>query len=94
MDGKIVGECRLSKPIITVGRLSSNDVQVPNQRVSRLHAKIRASDGTWMIEDAESVNGIVYRGKRVEKVVLTNGDSIYIAPNTLLRYETAPASAN
>src|SRR5581483_9961608 len=29
LDGKIIGERLLNKPILTVGRLSSNDVQVP-----------------------------------------------------------------
>ena len=41
VDGKIVGQRMLDKPVLTVGRLSGNDIQVPSQRVSRLHAKIR-----------------------------------------------------
>jgi ABC-type multidrug transport system ATPase subunit len=87
LDGKVISERRLDKPVLTVGRLSGNDIQVPNQRVSRLHAKIRSEDGAWVIEDAESVNGILYNGKRIEKLVLSSGDVIHIAPGAVLRFQ-------
>ena len=88
IDGKTISERLLDKPMLTIGRLSSNDVSVPNQRVSRLHAKIRSENGMWIIEDADSVNGIVYQGRRVERLVLTNGDRVYIAPSVVLHYQT------
>jgi FHA domain len=90
LDGKIISDRPLTKPIMTVGRLSGNDVPVPSQRVSRLHAKIRWENGRWLIEDAESLNGLVYRGKRVDKLVLTNGDRIYVSPTAVLQYVTTP----
>ncbi len=88
VDGKIVGERALNKPSLTVGRLSGNDVQIPSQRVSRLHAKIHEENGTWVIEDAESLNGLVYRSQRVDRIVLSNGDRIYLAPTALLQFVT------
>jgi energy-coupling factor transporter ATP-binding protein EcfA2 len=87
LDGKIIGARPLDKPVLTVGRLSGNDVQVPNQRVSRLHAKLRHQHGTWVIEDADSVNGIMYKGNRVERLPLSNGDRVYLAPTAALHYE-------
>jgi pSer/pThr/pTyr-binding forkhead associated (FHA) protein len=90
LDGKVIGERLLNKPVMTVGRLSGNDVQVPSQRVSRLHAKIRWENGRWLIEDAESLNGLVYRGNRVDKLTLTNGDRIYVAPTAVLQYVSTP----
>ncbi|MBA2288468.1 MAG: ATP-binding cassette domain-containing protein [Ktedonobacteraceae bacterium] len=90
LDGKVVGERLLDKSLLTVGRLSGNDILVPNQRVSRLHAKIRSENNGWVIEDAESVNGIVYQGNRVDRIALKNGDRIYIAPTAALLYQTAP----
>src|SRR5713101_2182002 len=33
IDGKVIGERALNKPVLTVGRLSGNDVQIPAQRV-------------------------------------------------------------
>ncbi len=88
LDGRVIGERELNKPILTVGRLTSNDVQVPSHRVSRLHAKIRWENGGWFIEDAESLNGLIYRGQRVDRLVLSNGDRIHVAPGAVLQYRT------
>ncbi|MBV9020064.1 MAG: ATP-binding cassette domain-containing protein [Ktedonobacteraceae bacterium] len=87
LDGKIIGEQRLDKPVLSVGRLAGNDVSIPNQRVSRLHAKIRWENAAWIIEDADSVNGLVYEGSRVERHVFSNGDRIYVAPTAVLHYQ-------
>lgn len=87
LDGKTIGEYRLNKPELTVGRQSSNDVRIPDQRVSRLHARIRWVNGAWVIEDADSVNGLICQGNRVERHILTNGDRIYIAPRAAILYE-------
>jgi ABC-type multidrug transport system fused ATPase/permease subunit len=90
VDGKITGERKLDKPVLTVGRLSSNDIQVPSQRVSRLHAKIRWENNAWVIEDADSLNGLVIRGQLVERHVLSNGDRIHLAPTVVIRFELIP----
>jgi ABC-type multidrug transport system fused ATPase/permease subunit len=89
VDGKVVNSRVLDKPLMNIGRLSSNDIHVPSQRVSRLHAKIRAANGNWIIEDAESLNGLVYQGQRVDYLALKSGDRIYIAPTAVLHYQTA-----
>lgn len=90
VDGKLVGTCQLNKPILNVGRLSGNDVQVPSQRVSRLHAKIRWMNGSWLIEDADSLNGLSYKGQRVDRHTLSHRDRIYLAPTAVLQYEIMP----
>jgi ABC-type multidrug transport system ATPase subunit len=89
VDGKVVGERKLDKSVLTVGRLASNDIPVPSQRVSRLHAKIRwdKGSGSWVIEDAESLNGLTYQGNRVDQHSLSRGDRIYIAPTAVVQYE-------
>jgi ABC-type multidrug transport system fused ATPase/permease subunit len=89
VDGKIVGQRLLDKPVLTIGRLSSNDIQVPSQRVSRLHAKIRwiKENGTWVIEDAESLNGLILHGQRVDQHTLQQGDRIHVAPTAVIQYE-------
>src|SRR6266849_2934542 len=45
MNGKTLGEYQLSKPIYTIGRFPASDIQIPSQRVSRLHALIRWKNG-------------------------------------------------
>lgn len=89
VDGKVVNQRALNKPALTIGRLSSNDIHVPSQRVSRLHAKIRALNGAWVIEDAESLNGLVYQGQRVDHLTLNPGDRIFVAPGAVLQYQSA-----
>jgi len=88
VDGKVIGVRKLDKPVLTIGRLSSNDVLVPSQRVSRMHARILWENGMWLIEDADSLNGIAYQGRRVDRHVLSNGDKIFLAPDSTLFYET------
>jgi ATP-binding cassette subfamily B protein len=91
VDGKSFSAIQLNKPLLTVGRLSGNDIHVPSQRISRLHARVRwvPEQNAWVIEDAESLNGLVYQGQRVERLALSNGDRIYLAPGTILSYESA-----
>jgi len=86
LDGKIIGERLLDRAMLTVGRLSGNDVQIPSQKVSRLHAKIRYENGSWLIEDADSANGLVYRGSRINRLVLNDGDKVYVAPTAILHF--------
>jgi ATP-binding cassette subfamily B protein len=89
LNGKVVSEHLLNKPVLTIGRLSGNDVAIPNQRVSRLHAKIQWENGSWVIEDADSVNGLIYQGNRIDRLALHNGDRIYIAPTAALLYKSS-----
>src|SRR6266699_716354 len=88
IDGKVIGKRSLNKPMLTIGRLSENDIQVVSQRVSRLHARIRWENGSWVIEDAESLNGLIYQGQRVDQLTLRNGDCIRLAPTVVLQFVT------
>ncbi len=87
MDGKTIGEYQLRKPIYTIGRFPTSDIQIPSQRVSRLHAIIRWKNDAWVIEDAESLNGLTCQGQRIDQLALVDGDLIYIDPTILLQYE-------
>ncbi len=89
IDGKVIGQYRLekSKPMVTIGRLEVNDIVVPSRSVSRMHARLCLNGDKWLIEDTESLNGLIYRGDRVEYHTLMNGDCILLAPKAVLRYE-------
>ena len=55
--------------VLLVGRASSNDVVLEHPSVSKLHARLRAeNDGFW-IEDAGSQNGSDIDGERITKPV-------------------------
>lgn len=89
IDGKVVDKYQLdkSKPMMTIGRLEVNDIVVPSRSVSRMHARLRLNGDIWLIEDTESLNGLMYHGDRVDQCMLTNGDRILLAPKVALRYE-------
>jgi ABC-type multidrug transport system fused ATPase/permease subunit/pSer/pThr/pTyr-binding forkhead associated (FHA) protein len=89
--GKQTGEHLLDRPEMRIGRLPTNDIPVPSERVSRLHARIRQVDGAWLIEDLQSLNGLNYRGELIERRRLTPGDRIYLDPTVVLTYQEAPA---
>ena len=90
IDGNLTGETRLNKPMLTIGRREGNDIHIAHPGVSRLHARIQAERGIWIIEDADSANGMMYQGQRIKRLALSNGDVVMIAPNVALRFETAP----
>ena len=91
VDGKDVGEYQLdkSKPVVTIGRLEMNDIVVPSRAVSRMHARLRLNGDMWLIEDTESLNGLMYSGDRVDQHALMSGDRILLAPKAAVRYVTA-----
>lgn len=89
IDKKVTGEVPLNKPLLNIGRLSGSDIYIASKQVSRLHARIRAEAGAWVIEDAGSVNGLIYRDSQVQRLALTHGDRVYLAPEVALLYETA-----
>lgn len=62
----------------TIGRGSSNLIPLPDPTASRNHAKVHYDEGSWIVEDLGSTNGIIFKGERVEKVSLKPGDSFQI----------------
>jgi ABC-type multidrug transport system fused ATPase/permease subunit len=86
IDGKIIGEHHLSKPVFTIGRYPTSDIQIPSARISRFHATIRWKNGAWVIEDAESLNGLTCQGERVDQLALVDGDRVHIDPTIVLQY--------
>src|SRR5579883_2965683 len=83
-DGQLK-EYGLDKDEITIGRLASNDVALPDDRsVSRRHAVIRRSNVGYVIEDQQSNNGTYVDGEKIlYPFVLHNGQSIKVGANEL-----------
>ena len=70
-------------PSLTIGREAHNPICVPEQAVSRQHARIFMRDGKWFLEDLGSRNGTIVRGQTITEVELTPhaeiriGDAIF-----------------
>src|SRR5689334_10262816 len=77
-DGKR-GVLELTKPIITVGRGTANDLVLNDAGVSRFHAVIKIQDDGVFVADRGSTNGVVVNGTRIEQESqLQGGDVLHL----------------
>jgi sigma-B regulation protein RsbU (phosphoserine phosphatase) len=67
---------QLVAPEILIGRKGDADVVVPNQHVSRHHAKLVKTDDGYRLQDLNSTHGTFVNEARVEQHVLKHGDRI------------------
>ncbi|HLA73785.1 MAG TPA: AAA family ATPase [Steroidobacteraceae bacterium] len=84
-DGTAAGELHLVPGRKVVGRTPDNDLQIDSKFISRHHCQlITGSDGITVLEDLNSTNGIVIRGKRVRRHTLRDGDVITMGQHEML----------
>jgi hypothetical protein len=71
-----------------IGRERGCDVEVADTHVSRRHAEVSRLDGTWIIRDLQSSNGLFVDGKRVETAPIGDGVDVTLgADGPTLRIE-------
>ncbi|MDQ4081791.1 MAG: FHA domain-containing protein [Actinomycetota bacterium] len=84
----LVGERELTVDgTVAIGRDDDNDVVLPVKTVSRHHAVLAYSNGSWTIEDRRSANGTFLNDTPVPVGVplrLRDGDRIRVGSETLL----------
>ena len=81
----------LHKPVIDIGRGSSNDIVILDSRISRRHARISAAGDHWRVDDLDSANGTRVNGEAVTQTEVTSADTIAIGGATLrLAWTDAP----
>ena len=65
---------------LVVGRASSNEIPVADERASRRHAEITCKDGNWILRDLGSRNGTLLDGSKIDAPkVLSPGNQITVA---------------
>lgn len=69
---------------ITIGREEVNDVQLNDERISRLHAKLQEDQGQIIFTDLNSTNGSRVNGHPVQLRILRPGDHVQLGRCTLL----------
>ena len=83
----------LNKPIITLGRATTNDVTLVDPRVSRNHARIECSPEGITLFDLASANGTFLNDEKILAArMILPGDRIKIS-GYLLEYQASPAIA-
>lgn len=63
---------------VTIGRTPENDIQLSDASVSRRHALLYVEDGKAVVEDLGSLNGTYLNAVRVDKALLSSGDTLQI----------------
>jgi len=76
MDGLVLKEFHLNKPRITIGRRSTNDIQINNLAISGEQAAITTILNDSFLEDLQSTNGTQVNGRTIKKCVLHHNDEI------------------
>ena len=67
---------QLTDKAVSIGRDASNNIVLPDRRISRMHACITPMGKDYVIEDLKSVNGVYVNNGLVTKQVLKSGDEI------------------
>jgi pSer/pThr/pTyr-binding forkhead associated (FHA) protein len=76
MDGLVLKEIGLNKDRMTIGRRSSNDIQIDNLAISGEHAVVVTILDDSFLEDLNSTNGTLVNGQPIKKHFLKNGDVV------------------
>ena len=67
-----------------IGRSRGCEIVLSDQNVSRRHAEIRPSGGSWIVKDLGSTNGVKVNGRRIrEPQSLKRGDRIELGTSSL-----------
>ena len=69
----------IKTPVANVGRADYNDVVLPDDSVSTVHAKFQRREGIWVVVDLDSTNGSFVDGERV-------AGEAPLAPGALVRF--------
>jgi pSer/pThr/pTyr-binding forkhead associated (FHA) protein/pimeloyl-ACP methyl ester carboxylesterase len=67
-------EAQFTKESMTIGRGEGNDISIPDESVSQLHARIERRGDSFVIRDEGSRNGVWLGEQRVEEHWLQDGD--------------------
>jgi pSer/pThr/pTyr-binding forkhead associated (FHA) protein len=80
---------------ITIGRNEGNTIRLTERNVSRSHARLLKRNGSYLIEDLGSYNGITVNGERLDaKAELAAGDQLGIGDYDLVFHSDVAAMAN
>jgi len=62
----------------TIGRDDQADLVINNQWTSRQHCELSQSNGSIVVRDLDSKNGILLNGKPVTEAIVASGDTLTV----------------
>ena len=85
-SGRVLERCKLNGEKISIGRAYDNCLILDDLSVSQHHISIETGVGhDFLINDLDSVNGLMYQGKNVKGSVLLNSGDEFVLGKTHLR---------
>jgi len=63
-----------------IGRNPAAEIVIDNPAVSQEHALLELVGHGWVLTDRGSTNGLWWRGRRIQRLLLSDGDRIALAP--------------
>ena len=78
--GDTVRRIELISGLYRIGRDSGLDISIDQNAVSREHARIERIGSSWLLRDHGSTNGLWWQGRRVQELVLRDGDVVRLGP--------------
>ncbi|GAC1439353.1 MAG: hypothetical protein NVSMB55_00530 [Mycobacteriales bacterium] len=79
--GRII---RLVPPSLVIGRGADADLRLADTGISRRHAELFVGTDAVELVDLRSTNGTSVNGRRIDRVVLTDGDQISIGATAIV----------
>jgi hypothetical protein len=80
LEGPNGARYQLKNGVMSIGRMSTADIVLADQNVSRQHAELHPVGDTYQLVDLGSTNGCKVNGQRIERQVLVDGDEITLGP--------------
>lgn len=75
---------KLDEPLIGIGRVGGNAIQLHDTEVSRKHAVLEEAGEEYVLRDLNSSNGTFVNGKRAKEQLLRSGDQLQVGRTMLL----------
>ena len=66
--------------VYRIGRAADAEIQWSAAAVSKTHARLERRGRRWLLCDRQSTNGLWWRGRRVQELLLVDGDRVQLAP--------------
>lgn len=68
---------------LVLGRSAACDIQLPEDSVSRRHARVTVARHVVTVSDLDSTNGLFVNGHRVQRAELQDGDRLHLGETVL-----------
>lgn len=83
VDGPLAGKVfHIKKPVTEIGRDGQNDIVLLDPKVSRYHARILWSDGSWQIESVSQNSFIALNRQPMKQAILQNNSLVNLGTDS------------